>query len=129
MASEAFFLGLNTSLGSRRFSLVMHGNKIRFTTTRMHGDWCPSASAVSGTPLEPGEEAAHESQSIHLIPSNARQECVHGHRAPLVLIRSFLLRSDREVRAGTNLCWRYAFLACKRRVANIMSVKTLSGDC
>ena len=34
------------------------------------------ASVVSGTPLEIGEEAVHESQSIHLIPSNARQECV-----------------------------------------------------
>ena len=47
-----------------------HGNKIRFTTTlhslndHTHGDWYPAASAVSGTPVEPGEEAAHETHSI-----------------------------------------------------------------
>ena len=40
-----------------------------------HGDWCPPASAVSGTPLEPGEEAAHESQSIFCYSGSYSEKC------------------------------------------------------
>ena len=71
--------------------------------------------------------------ALDLIPNNARQECV-ATALPICLftdtgLRSSLSRSDREVRAGTNLCWWYACLSYKRRVGNIISVKTLSGYC
>ena len=48
--------------------------------------------------------------TLDLIPSNARQECVATALSICLLpdLRSSLLRSVREVRAGTNLCWRYA---------------------
>ena len=59
-----------------------HGNRslMRFMSTCMR-DWCPSALAVSGTPREPSEEAAHTSRlefcfAFSPIPSNAGQECV-----------------------------------------------------
>ena len=59
----SFFLGLNTSLGSRRFSLVM----VTKFASRPHA-WRLVSIGIGGfryTPgLEPGEEAAHESQSI-----------------------------------------------------------------
>ena len=48
-----------------------------------HGDWCPSASAGSGTAEKPREEASHESQSqlcfvfgLNPVPSNTGQDCV-----------------------------------------------------
>ena len=47
MASDAF-LGLKTSLGSLRFSL---GIATEFTHGQTHGDWCPSALVVLGTPV------------------------------------------------------------------------------
>ena len=61
----------------------------------MHGDWCPSASAVSGRLVEPGEEAAHKSQSIFcysawiLFQATPVKKCVHGHCTHnLLLLRS-----------------------------------------
>ena len=54
-------LGLKTSLGSLYFSL---GMATEFASRPHTWKLCPSASAVSGTPLEPGKEVAHESQSI-----------------------------------------------------------------
>ena len=53
-----------------------------------HGDWCPLALAVSGTPVEPGKKTAHESQSI-------TEQCslrMCGHRAHNLLVN---LRSPR----------------------------------
>ena len=48
-----------------------------------HGNWCPSASAGSGTAEEPCEEASHENQSkvcfvfgLNPVPSNTGQDCV-----------------------------------------------------
>ena len=80
----------------------------------------PSASAVSGAPGEPDEEATHKTQSVFcfafsldLIPSSTHQECV---ATELLVLRSpqFSLRSDREVCAGTNLCrWYVCFLEVK----------------
>ena len=32
----------------------------------MHVDWCPSASAVSGTPVEPGEEVVQQ-KSVNIL--------------------------------------------------------------
>ena len=47
--------------------------------------------------------------TLDLIPSNARQECVATALSICLFpdLRSSLLRSVREVRASTSLCWRY----------------------
>ena len=91
---------------------------------------------VSGAPREPDEEATHETQSmfcfafsLDLIPSSARQECV---ATELLVLRSpqFSLRLDREVRAGTNLCWQYAcFSPTSEGSATSSQSKHWSGDC
>ena len=87
---------------------------IRFTTTRMEISVHGHRPAVSGTPGEPDEEATHETQSmfcfafsLDLISSSARQECV---ATELLVLRSLQLSFTLgpEVRAGTNLCRRYA---------------------
>ena len=97
----------------------------------MHGNWCPSASAGSGTAEEPCEEASHESQSkvcfvfgLNPVPSNTGQDCV----TIALKICSF---SDlhysllcHEVCAGTNLCRPYACFSPATRSDNI-SDKTL----
>ena len=92
-----------------------------------------SALAVS---VEPGEKAAHESQSIFcysgLIPSNTREDCVAT--SPLIClfsgIRSSLLCSDHKVRGDTNLCWRYAcFSPTSEGSATSSPSKHWSGDC
>ena len=41
----------------------------------MHGDWCPSALAVSVTPVELGKEAAHDSQSIFCYSGSYSEQC------------------------------------------------------
>ena len=104
------FLGLKTSLGSRRFSL---GMVIRFTTTRMEigvqrhrrfqvhpWNWAKKRRT----------KASQYFVTLNLIQSNSRQECVATALTICLFsdLRSSLSRSDREVRAGTNLCWRYA---------------------
>ena len=69
------------------------------------------ASAVSGALGKPGEEAAHESQSIFrfafsldLIPSNARQECVATVLTICLLSVSAVLLSVSAVLGPRILC-------------------------
>ena len=69
--------------------------------------------------------------TLDLIPSNARQECVAIALTICLFsgLRCALLRSDREVRAGTNLCWRYAcFFPTSEGSAHHLS-KQRSGGC
>ena len=114
------FLGLSFSLG-----MV---TEFAFTTTRME------IGVHWHIPVELCEEAAHESLSkfcqptLNLIPSNARQECVANTLTICLFsgLRSSLLRSDREVRVGTNLCWRVSYLPAKGQ--HIMS-KQRSSNC
>ena len=107
------YLGLKTSLGSLCFSL---GMVTKFTSRPMHGDWCLT---VSGTP----KKAAQES----LIPSNTHQECVSTVLTIYLFsgLHSSLLRSDCEVCAGTNLCWRYACVFPTSKESATSSQKTL----
>ena len=78
--------------------------------------WYPAlASPVSGAPGESDEEATHETQSmfcfafsLDLIPSSVRQENLWPPSYLFSGLRSSLLLFDREVCAGTNLCWRCA---------------------
>ena len=101
----------------------------------MYGDWCSSALAVSGRPVELGEEAAHKTQSIFCYSGSAtpiKNVCMVT--APTICLfsglPSSLLRSDREVRVGTNLCWRYAcFLPTSEVLATSSQSKHWSGDC
>ena len=82
----------------------------------------PSASAVSGTPAEPGEEAAHKSQSIFCYSgsySDKRQKC---HRARNLLVLgspqfSFTLgqRSSCGHKSVLAIC---VFLPYKQSVSN-----------
>ena len=77
-------------------------------------------------------KASHYFVTLDLIPSNACQECV---TTALIIcffsgLHSSLLRSDCEVRVGTNLCWRYAcFSPTSERSATSFQSKHWSGDC
>ena len=98
----------------------------------MHGDWCPSASVVSGTPVEPGKEVAHKSQSIFCFSGSYSKQrpsrmCDH-HAHNLLVLRSlqfsftFGLQSLWGDQSVLVMC---VFLTYKWRVGNIISVKTL----
>ena len=119
------FLGLKTSLGS-----------LHFSPDHMHVDWCPSASAVSGTPVEPGEEVVHKSQWIFCYSGSYSEQhltrmsdhCTHNLLVLRSLQFSFTLgpQSSCGHKPVIAIC---VFLYCKQRVGNIISVKTLVGDC
>ena len=66
----------------------------------MHGDWFPSASAVSGAPGEPDEEVTHETKSMFSFAFSLIlfQECVAASLFPG--LRSSLLRPDSESSCG-----------------------------
>ena len=80
----------------------------------MHVDWCPSASAVSGTPVEPGEEMVHKSKWIFCYsgsyseqhPTRMSDHCTHN----LLVLRSpqFSFKLGPQSSWGTNLWWQYA---------------------
>ena len=99
----------------------------------MHGNWCPSASAGSGTAEELCEEASHESQSkvcfvfgLNPVPSNTGQDCVTTALKICSFsdLRCSLLRPNHEVRAGMDLCRPYAcFLPASQ--SDTISDKTL----
>ena len=75
------------------------------------------ATAVSGASAEPDEEATHETQSMFcfafslILFQAAPVKNVWPSSCLFSGLRSSILRSDREVRAGTNLCKRYACLS------------------
>jgi len=74
----------------------------------MHGDLCPAALAVSGTQAKKRRtKASRYFVTLDLFPSNARQEYLPTVLTICLLsgLRSSLLRLDREVHAGTSLCW------------------------
>ena len=122
MASEGF-LGLKASLGVFVSVLAWQQNSLH---DHMHGDWCPSASAVSGRLVEPGEEAAHKSQSIFcysawiLFQATPVKKCVHGHCTHnLLVLRStqFSVRLGPQSSCGhKSLLAICVFLAYKQSV-------------
>ena len=74
----------------------------------MHGDLCPVALAVSGTRAKKWcMKGSRYFVTLDLFPSNTRQEYVATALTICLFsgLRSSLLRLDREVRAGTSLCW------------------------
>ena len=56
---------------------------------------------------------------------------MHTYNKSSQTLRSSLLRSDREDRADTNLCWRYACFSPTSEGSNVISVTTKhwSADC
>ena len=119
------FLGLKASLES-----------LHFSPDHMHVDWCPSASAVSGTPVEPGEEVVQQKPVNILLlwillraapdknvwPLHSQSACSQ------VLQFSFTL--GLQVRVGTNLWWQYAcFSTASKGLATSSQSKHWLYDC
>jgi len=92
----------------------LHGNRIRSTTT------CMEIGVHRHIPVEPGEEAAHESQSIFCYSgsySEQRPSRMCGHRAHNLLVLrsplfSFTLRPRAQICVGD---MRVSFLQAKGR--------------
>ena len=78
--------------------------------------------------MEPSEELAYESQSIlcysgsyfEQCPSRMCGHCAHNLQVSGVLFYAWTVKFVRA-----KVCWGYVFLAYKRRVSNIISVKAL----
>ena len=70
--------------------------------------------------------------TLDLILSNARQKCVANALTISLLsgLRSSLLHTDSKVRAGANLCWRYAcFSLTSEGSGTFFQWKHWSGNC
>ena len=94
--------------------LSWHGNRIRFTTTRIeigaHRDRRFQVQPWNRVKKQRTKAKSEYFVTLDHIPRNTRQECVATALTICLFsgLHSFILRSDGEVLAGTNLCWRYA---------------------